>query len=92
MTGRGENIRAGWPAATTCCGRLAFLDGALFGEQVKVAAYCGGRQPQTRGEIGSGKRAILGEQLPHPVPRANFNTVRSWVRPVRTRGSVTFSY
>ena len=92
MTGLGKNIRAGRPATTTCDGGLAFHDGALFGEQVKVAAYCGGRQPQARGEVGSGKRAILGEQLPDPVPRARLKTIRSRVRPVRTRGSAALSY
>jgi hypothetical protein len=49
MTSLRENVRAGRPATATTSGRgeLAFLDGALLGEQVKVTAYGGGRQPQT---------------------------------------------
>jgi len=94
MTGLGENIRPGRPATTTATrrGKLSFLDGALLGKQVEVASYCGGRQPQTRGEVGSGKRAILGEQLPDPVPSADLKTLRSGARPVRTPGSATLSY
>ena len=69
MTRPGQNICAGGPTATapTNGGGRAFLDGALFGEQVEVTADRCWRQAQTRGEGGRGDRAILGDCLPNPV-------------------------
>lgn len=92
VTGLGENVCAGGPATTapgpasSGGGGLAFLDGALSGEQVEVTADRGGRQPQARGEGGGGQRAALGDRLPDPVPGAGLKTVRSGVGPVRTVG------
>lgn len=95
MTGLGEDVCAGGPATTapgpaSVSGR-AFLDGALFGEQVEVTADRGGRQPQPRGQGGSGQRSLLGDRLPDPVPGARLNTVRSGVGPVRTVGYAAVS-
>ena len=86
MTGLGQDVCPSRPAATgsTSGSGLALLDGILFGEQAEVTADRGGRQPQMRGKGGRGERAMLGEQLPHPVPGACPRTVRPGVGPVRT--------
>ena len=47
VTDLGENVCPGRPPTTTTAGGgLAFLDGAVFGEQVEVPANGGGRQTQ----------------------------------------------
>jgi hypothetical protein len=69
-----------------------FFDGPFLGELVEVAANGGGRQSQARGQIGCGQWAILGEHLPHAVPGAFLQTIRSRVRPVCASGSTAVSY
>ncbi len=91
VTGLGQDVCTGGPAASaagsTSGGGLVLLDGALIGEQVEVTADCGGRQSQARGEGDRGKRAILGDRLPDPVPGARLKTLRPMVGPVRKVGN-----
>jgi hypothetical protein len=93
MADLGENVCACGPPATATAsgGGLAFLDSAVFGEQVEVTANCCGRQPQVRSEVGSGEGAILGYHLPDPVPGARLETVRSGVKPVSHIGNAVIS-
>ena len=85
VTGFGQDVCAGGPtsaaAARTSGRRLAFLDGALFSEQVEVTTNRGRGQAQTRGEGGRGDGAQLGDRLPDPVPGARLETLLARVRP-----------
>jgi len=95
VTGWGQDVCAGWPAATatsdTSSGRLALLEGALLAEHVEVTADRSGRQTQTRCDSPCGERAMLGDRLPDPVPRAGIENVRSGVGPVRTVRNMSVS-
>ena len=92
MTSLGQDVCARRPAPTAAGPAsdrgLALLDGALFSEQIEVTADCGRRQAQTRGQYGSGDRAMLGDRLPDPVPGPCPKTLRSGMGPVHSVGTL----
>ncbi|GEP26517.1 hypothetical protein CLE01_11150 [Cryobacterium levicorallinum] len=69
-----------------------FFDGPFLGQLVEVTAHGSGRKSQARGQIGCGQWAILREHLPHAVPGAFLQTIRSRVRPFCARASAAVSY
>ena len=94
VTGLGENVGAGRPPTATIAsgGGFGFLDRAVFGEQVKVTADRRGRQPQARGEVGSGEGTILGDRLPDPVLGTRLMTVRCGLGRIGTGGCGALVY